>query len=251
MHEKIDGKRFAVAQSGKRLTKASLLAANGRLAILRDHTDAFDFMDIRPLIPYLRRLFVSHVRCSNWEDLSRASRLKEVSAYVTAGVSLNLTAHPELEELSVPASARVQGRSDSLRSALVNGAKGANIVDALRESGSLQELKCVQFFPAGSFSNSLERLDISMTRLEGQVIDAPGLRKLDLTNVRGASSLDFLANSRLRRLTVEDCGEFDVASAKDLYSIDEVLAIGKYSGSRACGLKESRLEKGAMRSVFQ
>lgn len=96
MHARIDGQLFAVAVQGEQLTKTKLLTSRGRLAILGEHVDAFDFTDMHALIPHIRKLFVSHTRCYNWEHLSRAVRLREISAYVTTGVLLNLTAHPEL-----------------------------------------------------------------------------------------------------------------------------------------------------------
>lgn len=43
MHARIAIKLFAVAAQGEQLTKATLLTSRGRLAILGEHVDAFDF----------------------------------------------------------------------------------------------------------------------------------------------------------------------------------------------------------------
>ena len=251
MHAWIASKLFAVAAQGEHLTKATLLTSRGRLAILGEHVDAFDFADIQNLIPHIRKLFVSHTRCYNWEHLSRAVRLREVSAYVTAGVFLNLTAHPELVEVALPASARIEGIAQSLKSAHINGQKGARVVEALSVGAHLKELRCANFFPSGSFSSSLALLDVSMTRYEGEIIDAPGLREIELTNVSNIRSLDFLVHADVQRLTIENCRDFDVARAQALGSPPEVLAIGSYAGKKATGSRKSRLSKGAICSSFE
>lgn len=251
MHAWIAGRLFAVAAQGEQLTKATLLTSRGRLAILGDHVDAFDFADIQDIIPHIRKLFVSHTRCYNWEHLSRAVRLRELFAYVTAGVFLNLTAHPELVEVALPASARIEGIAPNLKSALINGQNGAKVVEALSAGVHLRELKCVNFFPTGSFSPSLSILDVSMTRHEGEMIDAPGLREIELTNVSNVHSLAFLVHAEVQRLTIEDCEDFDVARAQAASSLPEVLAIGSYAGRKAIGSRRSRLTKGAMCSSFE
>lgn len=251
MHARINGQLFAVAVQGEQLTKAQLLTSRGRLAILGEHVEAFNLADIQDLIPHIRKLFVSHTRCYNWEHLSRADRLREVSAYVTAGVFLNLTAHPELVEVALPASARIEGVAPNLKSALINGQEGAQVVESLSAGVRLRELRCVNFFPTGSFSGSLEILDVSMTRYEGVMIDAPGLREVELTNVSNVHSLDFLVRANVQRLTIENCEVFDVARAQAASSLPEALAIGSYAGRWATGSRRSRLTKGAMCSSFE
>lgn len=251
MHARIDGQLFAVAVQGEQLTKAKLLTSRGRLAILGEHVDAFDFTDMHALIPHIRKLFVSHTRCYNWEHLSRAIRLREVSAYVTTGVFINLTAHPELIEVALPASAQLQGFAPNLKSALINGQKGAQVVESLSAGAHLRDLRCINFFPTGSFSSSLAILDVSMTRYEGEVIDAPGLREINLANVSNVRSLDFLVRADVQRLTIENCEDFDVARAQAVSSLPEVLAVGSYAGRRATDSRRSRLSKGAMCSSFE
>lgn len=90
-----------------------------------------------------------------------------------------------------------------------------------------------------------------MTRYEGEVIDAPGLREINLTNVSNIRSLDFLVRADVQRLTIENCEHFDVARAQAVSFLPEVLAVGSYAGRRATGRRRSRLTKGAMCSSFE